>query len=183
VPRVRHLAVAAVLAALVLPAAATAAATPATLPAPIAAAASVAQRYWGAVPCGGHLAIVAFRPLVGGAEPGTDAWVTFGSPLGADDLAAAPDTYTNCTIALGRARWPTTASLRDDWDMLCMTMVHEMGHLLGHAHDSTPGSVMAPIFIDYSDEPALCRAGLRAATANGASRSQAARKRTSSTER
>jgi hypothetical protein len=47
--------------------------------------------------------------------------------------------------------------MREDWDMLCLTMVHEMGHLLGHVHDVTPGSVMAPVFTDYSSEPSTCR--------------------------
>jgi hypothetical protein len=120
-------------------------------------AAGIAQRYWGAVPCGGRVAIVAQRPLTVGAEAGTDAWVTFDSPLGANNLAAAATTYSNCTIAFGRSRWPTTASMREDWHMLCLTMVHELGHLLGHAHDAGPGSVMAPVFTDYSGEPAMCR--------------------------
>ena len=34
--------------------------------------------------------------------------------------------------------------------MFCTTMTHEFGHLLGHSHDSTPGSVMAPVFTDRS---------------------------------
>lgn len=162
-PVARLLAVAAVLAGLALPATA-AAATPAKPAALLDAAASIAQRYWGAVPCEGRVTIVAFRPLTKGAEPGTDAWVTFASPLGANDLAAPPAAYSSCTIAFGRSRWPTTASMREDWDMLCMTMVHELGHLLGHAHDTTPGSVMAAVFADYSSEPSPCRAGPPATT-------------------
>jgi hypothetical protein len=31
-----------------------------------------------------------------------------------------------------------------------------MGHLLGHPHSLTPGSVMAPVFTDESDVPATC---------------------------
>ncbi len=120
-------------------------------------AAGIAQRYWGAIPCDGHVTIVAQRSLTVGADAGTDAWVTFDSPSGANNLTAPADTYANCTIAFGRSRWPTTASMREDWDMLCLTMVHEMGHLLGHVHDTTPGSVMAPVFTDYSSEPSTCR--------------------------
>jgi hypothetical protein len=120
-------------------------------------AAGIAQRYWGALPCEDHVTIVAQRPLSAGAEAGTDAWVTFTSPSGANNLTAPADTYANCTIAFGRSRWPTTASMREDWDMLCLTMVHEMGHLLGHVHEATPGSVMAPVFTDYSSEPSACR--------------------------
>jgi hypothetical protein len=158
---VRLLAATAVLAGLVLPATAGAASHTTGL---LDVAAGVAHKYWGAVPCGGQVKVIAQRPLTAGAEPGTDAWVTFASPLGANDLAAPDATYTACTIAFGRSRWPTTESMRQDWDMLCLTMVHEMGHLLGHAHDTTPGSVMAPIFTDLSAEPQRCRTARPAAT-------------------
>jgi hypothetical protein len=120
-------------------------------------AAFVARQYWGVTPCHGQVQILTRQPLPTGLEHDSDAWVTFGSSLGANDLAAPASTYTSCTIAFGRARWPTAAAMRQDWDMLCMTMTHEMGHLLGRAHDRTPGSVMAPVFVDYSDEPQLCR--------------------------
>ena len=65
-----------------------------------------------------------------------DAWVTFDSSLGANNLAAPAGSYSNCVIALARWCWPTSASMSEDWDMLCTTMIHEMGHLLGHPTSS-----------------------------------------------
>jgi len=165
----RTLAAAALCAALVAPAAAGAAEPKAPRhketarkaapkPAPPAAAAAVALRYWGATPCAGRIKVIARQPLAAGLDASSSAWVTFGSPLGANYLAAPAESYTDCTIAFARWRWPTAASMRQDWAMFCTTMVHEWGHLLGRQHDTTPGSVMVPVFTDYSSVPPLCSA-------------------------
>jgi len=127
-------------------------------PDPVTLAATVAERYWGAVPCGGQIAVLANRPLVPGLDPTTDGWATFNSSLGPNNLQAPANTYTQCAISLAHWQWPTRMSIEDDWNMFCLTVIHEMGHLLGHPHSSTPGSVMAPVFTDESSVPPICRA-------------------------
>jgi hypothetical protein len=165
----RTLAAAALCAALVAPAAAGAAERKpprhketahkkAPAPTPLATAAKVAAQYWGATPCAGSIKFITRQPRAAGLESNSSAWVTFGSPLGANNLAAPAESYTDCTIAFARWRWPTAASMRQDWAMFCTTMVHEWGHLLGKQHDTTPGSVMLPVFTDYSSVPPLCSA-------------------------
>ena len=126
---------------------------------PAKRAETIAERYWKAVPCAGQIRIAFDQPLVAGLDPSTDAWVTFDSSLGADDLSAPASTYTQCTITLAHWQWPTNRAVRSDWPMFCLTMVHEMGHLLGHRHSLQPGSVMAPVFTDESDVPPVCKTG------------------------
>ncbi|HEY2141496.1 MAG TPA: matrixin family metalloprotease [Solirubrobacteraceae bacterium] len=124
---------------------------------PVGLARSVAVRYWGAVPCGGQVAVHADQSLVPGLDPNTDGWVTFDSSLGPNNPAAPASTYTHCTVSLAHWQWPTRAAMESDWNMFCLTVVHEMGHLLGHPHSLASGSVMAPVFTDESSVPTICR--------------------------
>ena len=125
---------------------------------PLAAARTVGQRHWGATPCNDQVKVLAGQPLPAGLGPATDAWVTFDSTLGKNNLAAPASSYTNCIISFAASgAWPNAASMLADWNMFCTTMTHELGHLLGHSHDTSPGSVMAPVFNDRSSITPLCR--------------------------
>jgi Matrixin len=123
----------------------------------ISTALSTAEAYWRAVPCDGNIVVTAGMALPTGMAADTDAWVTFGSSLGDDNLAAPASSYTACRIGIARWQWPTAATIRGDWGMFCLTITHEVGHLLGLPHSLVPGSVMAPVFVGESSVPELCR--------------------------
>lgn len=125
---------------------------------PVTTAAAIAERFWGAIPCDGQITVVAGSPLAPGLAPGTDGWVTFNSSLGADNLDAPASTYSACTISLAHWQWANWTAMEGDWGMFCLTVTHEMGHLLGHKHTLRPGSVMNPVFTNDSDVPAICNA-------------------------
>jgi len=125
---------------------------------PVALATAVAELYWHAVPCGGEITVLPNLPVPSSLEYGTDAWVTFNSSLGQNNLEAPAATYTQCTISLARWQWPTQRAMESDWNMFCLTVTHEVGHLLGYKHTLTPGAVMAPVFTNESNVPEVCRA-------------------------
>jgi hypothetical protein len=125
---------------------------------PVALATAVAELYWHAVPCGGEITVLGNLPVPSSLEYGTDAWVTFNSSLGQNNLEAPAATYTQCTISLARWQWPTQRAMDSDWNMFCLTVTHEVGHLLGYKHTLAPGAVMAPVFTNESNVPEVCRA-------------------------
>jgi Matrixin len=125
---------------------------------PVALATAVAELYWHAVPCRGQISVLGNQPVPSILEYGTDAWVTFNSSLGQNNLEAPAATYTRCTISLAHWQWPSERAMEGDWNMFCLTVTHEVGHLLGYKHTLTPGAVMAPVFTSESNVPAICRA-------------------------
>ena len=91
----------------------------------------IAQAHWGAVPCNGQVAFT-----WSGMEPLTNARATWSNPTDAWNNAGA---NFDCRVAFN-----TIA--RFDFPMLCTVMTHELGHLLGRAHDPNDGQLMSAIY-------------------------------------
>jgi Matrixin len=92
---------------------------------------AIAQGHWGAVPCEGNVAYT-----WQGLEPLTNARASWSNPTSAWGNAAA---NFECEVVFN-----TIAQY--DFPMLCTVMTHEIGHLLGHAHDEAPGRLMSAIY-------------------------------------
>jgi hypothetical protein len=97
-----------------------------------AAAAEIAKTYWQATPCAGQVA-VSWTPL----DPATNATSTWSNPVSAYD---APEQNSACSIAFNSA-------LEWDWTRYCSILVHEYGHLTGHAHAADERDVMYPYYL------------------------------------
>ena len=98
----------------------------------MAAAENVAHTYWGdAAPCGGQVDIQ-WTDLT----TDTNAISTWSNPTSAYDN---PKQNSDCHIALNRL-------LEFDWSRFCTVLVHEFGHLTGHAHSPDPNNVMTAIY-------------------------------------
>ena len=89
--------------------------------------------YWGAKPCGGDYKAVWTDDLSNDTNA-MSYWTTFSA-----DPYGDPESNTDCRIEFNRG-------IAFDWPMLCSVAVHEMGHLMGHDHNSEPGHVMSDLY-------------------------------------
>jgi hypothetical protein len=125
----------------------------------VRAALATAERYWGAAPCGGKVAVRWRSDAPASPLRGTvvEAWASFDTPLGPDDFAAAPVTFTACTVNLSRARWPQGAIAAGAYPALCQVMVHELGHLMGWPDSlAYPRSDIRYPVLGAANMPAVC---------------------------
>ncbi len=96
----------------------------------VRAAVRIAAEHWGGDPCGGAVTMT-WTTLAAG----TNATASWRNPT---DAWHNPGENFDCRIEL-------SAAAPYDWPKLCTVVVHELGHLRGHAHDETD-HVMAAIY-------------------------------------
>lgn len=112
------------------------------------AAAQIARDHWQATPCGGTVDIA----WTGMSEV-TNATSSWSNPVSAYD---ASEQNTRCQIAFNE-------TLAWDWTRFCSILVHEYGHLTGHAHADDGADVM---YAYYTRPVAACEAAAPAPPAD-----------------
>jgi hypothetical protein len=104
---------------------------------PVAAAQEIAKTHWQANPCGGQVTLVWMA-----LSASVNATSTWANPAGQYD---APEQNTSCQIAFNTA-------LTWDWTRFCSILVHEYGHLSGHAHSPDAADIMYAFYEHPVDE-------------------------------
>jgi hypothetical protein len=95
------------------------------------AAMQIGTQRWGFPPCGGDIDVT-WQPM----PEGTNATSTWANPVAAYGAGAQ---NTACSIAFS-----TNAAY--DWRKFCTVVVHELGHLAGHAHSARSDDIMAEYY-------------------------------------
>jgi hypothetical protein len=106
----------------------------------------LARTHWGVDACNGQVAL-SWTPLA----PLVNATASWTNPKTAYDH---PELNGGCRIAFN-----TTMDF--DWAKFCTVVVHEFGHLAGHAHVDSGSDVMSPIY--YEPLPACISGAPRSA--------------------
>jgi hypothetical protein len=103
------------------------------------AAEGIAKAYWGGADACGGAVDVQWTDL----PADTNAVSTWSNPSSAYDN---PTENSDCHVSFNRL-------LGFDWPRFCTVLVHEFGHLTGHAHSPDPNNVMTAI---YNGPVAVC---------------------------
>jgi hypothetical protein len=121
---------------------------------PVTEATARAAAFWGGVPCRGEVSVLAGinaeAPPAGANAPQAPSaigaraamWATWSSPVGANEFAAPPVTFTACVVHVNVSVWPGWEADDRGFTAFCKEMVHEYGHFEGHSDvGQRPGTV------------------------------------------